>query len=316
MPTPPDNPKDERPGKPSWTTRIFMGACIVIWSSYLVYQFQRDRAADREQRGRASLEWYWEMEAEKARERNDFWRDFHPDALDTIENLEKAMAALNSVTGIPPGKLTEFLEANPGAVILDIRSPEQFADACIPGATNRDWNREDFKDSLRDIDKSAPWVVYDQSGEYENGVFKSIVEAGAFDLYRLEGGFQEFQLDQAGFGADRSGFLRRLAADSEKVVLGPAGAFGMIRRGERAFYLGPVMAGAPESGEMIVKALLSGIHGRPVFWDLPEGNQSAVALAESMGFTRQRELIRMWAGPAFLPGSPSIQWAISGPETG
>lgn len=126
----------------------------------------------------------------------------------------------------------------------------------------------------------------------------------------------QFHLDQVGFGADRSDFLRRLAADSERVVLGPDGAYGMIRRGEKAFYLGPVVARDPETGKTIVEILLGSVQEHPVYWDLPEDNEPAVALAESMGFSRQRELIRMWTGREFLAGSASIQWAISGPETG
>lgn len=170
-----------------------MGACIVIWGSYLVYQLQRNPPTDREQRGRASLEWYQEMEAERARAKEDFWRDFHPEALDMIKNLEKAMEALKNVTAITPEQLDGLLEEKPDAVILDIRSPEEFAAGHIPGAKNREFGGADFKESLQEIDKAVPWIVYDDSGGYEAGVFKSIVESGAFDLHRLEGGFQAWR---------------------------------------------------------------------------------------------------------------------------
>jgi GNAT superfamily N-acetyltransferase len=123
------------------------------------------------------------------------------------------------------------------------------------------------------------------------------------------------ELDRKAFGADRLGFLKRLASDSRRILVDTRG-FGMLRDGSNADYLGPIVSREGESGCTIVRSLLQCPDVRPVFWDIPEDNAPAVHLARELGFRRQRLLIRMWTGQQKAVGDPAFQWAISGPETG
>ena len=88
----------------------------------------------------------------------------------------------------------------------------------------------------------------------------------------------------------------------------------MIRQGHRASYLGPLIAANPQTAASIVDELLSSVAGR-VFWDVPQPNPDAVRLAEQRGFSRVRDLERMWLGE---PSSPQLdlQYALSDPGTG
>ena len=133
--------------------------------------------------------------------------------------------------------------------------------------------------------------------------------AAEYDSFRFR------DLDEKAFGANRIAFLDRLARDSSHCLSVDAG-FGMFRSGERAGYLGPVVSSDTATAESLIESLLTSSGQAPAFWDIPEGNASAVELARRLGFHRQRRLIRMWTGQVNVPGDTSLQWAIGGPETG
>jgi hypothetical protein len=129
------------------------------------------------------------------------------------------------------------------------------------------------------------------------------------------------KLDAPVFGTDREQWLRLLTQDSSRALLnrkedGVVNAYGMSRAGERAEYLGPVVADRPTDGEKLVRKLLDKAQQDTVYWDIPDDNKEAVALAEEMGFVRQRPFIRMWLGEANVESEPEKQWAISDPSTG
>jgi len=121
-------------------------------------------------------------------------------------------------------------------------------------------------------------------------------------------------LDRRAFGADRSGWLRRLEAGARQVVCAGEG-YGMIRNGARANYLGPIVCASPAATADIVRRLLPHASGR-VYWDIPSDNQAAVQLARELGFEPTRDLLRMWTGDRNLPGEPALQYAIGDPSTG
>ena len=128
-------------------------------------------------------------------------------------------------------------------------------------------------------------------------------------------------LDQAAFGVARRKILPALAAQSRHALVlesesGRIDAFGMVRAGSRALYLGPVVAAAADLGTMLVEALLARCPEEPVYWDIPDANSSAIAWAKKAGFAVQRSLTRMVLGDNMVPGDPHQQIALAGPELG
>lgn len=118
--------------------------------------------------------------------------------------------------------------------------------------------------------------------------------------------------DAAIFGANRSIWLKQLAKDSR--VVQRDNAFGMLRAGSRAAYLGPVIADNPRIAAEIIRELL-GMTAGHIFWDVPTPNANAVRLAKDLGFRPIRQLLRMWTGLP-NPGDVSRQYAIADPATG
>ena len=127
-------------------------------------------------------------------------------------------------------------------------------------------------------------------------------------------------LDASVFGVARNRMLTMLATQSAtRVRTDGAGrmiGYGMLRRGQRAHYLGPMVAEDDSSGIALADDLLGGIPGQPLYWDIPDANQAAIRVARRYGMDRQRTLTRMYLGENTRLGRPAAQWAIAAPEIG
>ena len=128
--------------------------------------------------------------------------------------------------------------------------------------------------------------------------------------------------DQFGFGVNRARLIRALVKDSELALVatshdaGEIEGFGLLRAGACAHYLGPVVAKNERAGKELVEALLAGVSGRRMFWDIPDQNGAALRVARDRGFKPKRQLTRMVLGKNVTAGAPSNQFAIAGPEVG
>jgi GNAT superfamily N-acetyltransferase len=120
-------------------------------------------------------------------------------------------------------------------------------------------------------------------------------------------------LDHMAFGVDRTNWLDQLQRDS-KTIASPNG-FGMMRVGQLADYLGPIVAKRPTDAEQIIRALLQE-RQTDIFWDIPGPNQTAAQLAESLGFQPVRDLTRMWLGEEIPRCDLTLQYALADPGTG
>ena len=127
-------------------------------------------------------------------------------------------------------------------------------------------------------------------------------------------------LDASAFGVARSRMLSMLAAQSSARVLadgaGRIVGYGMLRPGQRAHYLGPMVAEDESSGTALADDLLGGIPGQSLYWDIPDANQAAIGVARRRGMHRQRRLTRMYLGENTRPGRPASLWGIAAPEIG
>jgi phage shock protein E len=79
---------------------------------------------------------------------------------------------------------------DPEMVLLDIRTPEEFAEGHIAGATNLDFYRADFKDKIAALDPSKTYLIYCRSGNrtrqtaaiaHKAGIKSIVLEQGIID---------------------------------------------------------------------------------------------------------------------------------------
>jgi rhodanese-related sulfurtransferase len=75
-------------------------------------------------------------------------------------------------------------------VILDIRTPEEFAAGHIAGAINIDYYASDFESRLGELDLEVPYVMYCNSGNRSSNALPLMDSIGFTEVYELDGGIQ------------------------------------------------------------------------------------------------------------------------------
>ncbi len=73
--------------------------------------------------------------------------------------------------------------------ILDVRTPEEFAEGHIDHAENINWLGENFVKNTEKLDKSKPVYVYCRSGKRSQKASEKLSELGFKNIYNLEGGY-------------------------------------------------------------------------------------------------------------------------------
>lgn len=83
-----------------------------------------------------------------------------------------------------------FAEAmeTPGTVILDARTPAEFADGHIEGAVNIDIESGDFGQRLEGLSTDVPYAVYCRSGNRSAVALAQMKKLGFTQTYHLGGG--------------------------------------------------------------------------------------------------------------------------------
>lgn len=84
---------------------------------------------------------------------------------------------------------------NSNALVLDVRTPEEFATGHLKGARNLDFRAPDFRDQLMKLDTAQTYVLYCQSGNrsgqtlklMKEAGFRNVVNAGAFKDLKAAG---------------------------------------------------------------------------------------------------------------------------------
>ena len=85
---------------------------------------------------------------------------------------------------------SEFMEGikDSTAIVVDVRTPDEFATVRIPGSVNYDIKSDDFEEQVKDLDRSAALYLYCRSGRRSNTAAIKLTELGFEKVYDLEGG--------------------------------------------------------------------------------------------------------------------------------
>jgi phage shock protein E len=95
-----------------------------------------------------------------------------------------------------------------GALLLDVRTPEEWAEGHLEGAAHKDyWGDADFDDAMNSIPRDRPVLVYCAGGGRSGLTAQELHEAGHREVYNLADGI--------------SGWIR----EGQPVVTGPPAPF-------------------------------------------------------------------------------------------
>lgn len=74
------------------------------------------------------------------------------------------------------------------AIIVDVRTPNEFVNGHLQNAINIDWNSDDFQSKIKEIDKEKPVFVYCLSGGRSATAAENMRKNGFKEVYELDGG--------------------------------------------------------------------------------------------------------------------------------
>lgn len=77
--------------------------------------------------------------------------------------------------------------------IVDVRTPEEFAQASIPKAKNINFNGSSFDEELSKLEKNKPLFIYCKSGGRSAKAVEKAKEMGFERIIELEGGMESWK---------------------------------------------------------------------------------------------------------------------------
>jgi rhodanese-related sulfurtransferase len=83
-----------------------------------------------------------------------------------------------------------MLKKFPSFVILDIRTPKEFAAGHLKGAKNVDFFSDDFAAKLKKLDKKKAYLVHCASGGRSGKSMKQFKDQGFTTVYHIDDGYR------------------------------------------------------------------------------------------------------------------------------
>ena len=86
-------------------------------------------------------------------------------------------------------KEAKKLVAEKQVAVLDVRTPAEFKEGHIPGATNVDFKATDFRQRISQLDKSKTYLVHCAAGGRSTQSLPILKKQELKTIYHLDGGF-------------------------------------------------------------------------------------------------------------------------------
>ena len=107
-----------------------------------------------------------------------------------ITTLILITGCTSTTAGVTNMNVLEFSEkiSEPGIILIDVRTPGEFAEGFIEGARLIDFQSGNFENEIASLDKNATYAVYCRSGNRSGQAVKVMHDAGFHNVYNLDGG--------------------------------------------------------------------------------------------------------------------------------
>ena len=84
-------------------------------------------------------------------------------------------------------------KGNQSFVILDVRTPSEFANGHIENAVNLDYYSETFKNALNRLDYNKTYLIYCRTASRSGRVLDLMKELGFKEVYNIAGGITDWK---------------------------------------------------------------------------------------------------------------------------
>ena len=97
--------------------------------------------------------------------------------------------SVDLVETVSPARAAEIIgEGRPGLVVLDVRTPEEFAAGHLASAVNLDMYAPGFADALALLDRETPYVLYCRTDNRSGEVREMMRSLGFTEVHEIDGG--------------------------------------------------------------------------------------------------------------------------------
>ena len=105
---------------------------------------------------------------------------------------EAPIQITENVTAQEAFTLTQNNQNNLDFVIVDVRTPEEFAEGHVENAINIDFRSENFRDEIDKLDKHKTYLIYCRSGRRSADAINIMEELNFTRIYHMNGGILEW----------------------------------------------------------------------------------------------------------------------------
>ncbi len=104
-------------------------------------------------------------------------------------------SVFRQVSAMEAHKLILEHKNDPGFIVLDVRTPEEYAQGHLPEKTpmNLDFYAPDFREKLSRLDRGKTYFVYCRTGHRSGETVRMMRELGFRRVYDLQGGLTAWQ---------------------------------------------------------------------------------------------------------------------------
>ncbi len=87
----------------------------------------------------------------------------------------------------------DFIIAHPDAIVMDVRTADEFSAGHVAGAINIDYHGDGFRDTLKKLDKDAHYILHCKSGNRSGKSVAIMKELDFKHVTHMDGGFDAWK---------------------------------------------------------------------------------------------------------------------------
>jgi thioredoxin 1 len=107
-------------------------------------------------------------------------------------------SSINDEVVVDVNKFEQMINEHKDEIVLDVRTPKEFAAGHIPGAVLINVHADDFRDRIAELDKSKPILVYCAAGIRSEKASMILKESGFKKVYHLRDGLKAWSAAHKG----------------------------------------------------------------------------------------------------------------------
>ena len=109
------------------------------------------------------------------------------------EKNEELKAAPSSITDVSAALADQIIASDASLVVLDVRTPAEFAEGHISGAINIDFKADDFAVNLAKLDPTKQYLLHCKSGNRSSKALTVMQEQGFRNIVHMTDGFDAWK---------------------------------------------------------------------------------------------------------------------------